>query len=302
MLTAMVLAAGLGTRLRPLTDELPKPLVPVGDRSVLGHAAGALVRAGFERLVVNTHHLPERYDAEALELGVPVELSHEDDIRGTAGGVAHAAGLLAAGELLVHNGDILAELDIGALRAAHAAARPFATLAVAAGLPAGAGPVGLDAEGRVVRLRDVRVGDERAGAEFAGVQVLSAEARACLPSHGCLVGDVYIPALLRGACVLGAAVVKAYADIGTLEAYLAANLAWLRQRGLASYLAPGASRYAGVVVIDSVVGAGARLTGAGAPTRTVVWPGAVAKAPLEDAIVTPRGVVRVTPAGTAAPR
>ena len=56
---AMVLCAGYGTRLRPLTDELPKPLVPVGDRSVLGHIASALKLAGFERLVVNAHHLPE---------------------------------------------------------------------------------------------------------------------------------------------------------------------------------------------------------------------------------------------------
>src|SRR5688572_24464404 len=96
-LTAMVLCAGLGTRLRPLTDELPKPLVPVGDRSLLAHIARVLAGAGFERLVINTHHLPELFPAAIRELSIEAHLIHEPVILGTAGGVAGARRFLGRG-------------------------------------------------------------------------------------------------------------------------------------------------------------------------------------------------------------
>src|SRR5262245_30322 len=97
--SAMVLGAGLGTRLRPLSDELPKPLVPVGDRSVLGHAAERLATAGFTRLVVNAHAMHELVERACAELALPAHVVIERERPlGTAGGLHGAAEVLGEGD------------------------------------------------------------------------------------------------------------------------------------------------------------------------------------------------------------
>jgi mannose-1-phosphate guanylyltransferase len=101
-----VLCAGLGTRLRPLTDELPKPLVPVGDRSILEHALARLSRAGFAQVVINVHHLAELFGRAIHGSGTRVRVVVEPDIKGTAGGVAGARAHLHSDPVLVWNGDI----------------------------------------------------------------------------------------------------------------------------------------------------------------------------------------------------
>ena len=93
--TAMVLAAGLGTRMRPISDTLPKPLVEIGGRTLLDHAIDRVAAAGVERVVVNVHYKAEMI-AERLALrdGPPIELSHEDELLETGGGVKKALPLL----------------------------------------------------------------------------------------------------------------------------------------------------------------------------------------------------------------
>lgn len=288
----MLLAAGLGTRLRPLTDELPKPLVPIGDRSVAAHISGVLAAAGYRRIVANVHHLPDAWDDAALSaLALPTEVVVEARILGTAGGVHNAAARLGEGELLVHGGDILVDLDVPALRQTHRARDAFATLAVVGGLPVGAGTVGLGDDGRIVRLRAGRFGEERSGADFVGVQLLSAEARAYLVPDGCLVADLYLPALSEGARIIAAPVARSFRDVGTPAEYLAANLVWLEARGMAYHVGPDADVDPAVQPSQSIVGAGATVRGRGRLERCVVWPGAIARAPLSDAIVTRRSLV-----------
>ncbi|MGH7434160.1 MAG: nucleotidyltransferase family protein, partial [Polyangiaceae bacterium] len=126
MLPGMILAAGLGTRLRPLTDVRPKPLVPVGDATVLAHAVRGLRGAGVDRLVVNAHHLPLALRDAALHLGV--EISAEAELLGTAGGVARARDRLGEGPVVIWNGDVVADVDVAGLRAAHERRAPEATL------------------------------------------------------------------------------------------------------------------------------------------------------------------------------
>src|SRR5271165_2715018 len=121
MLSAMVLAAGLGTRLRPITLHRAKPLVPVGDRPILGHVLDRLAAAGISRVVVNAHHRAHDVRAYA-EMQESLLVSGEPQLLGTAGGLAHAGGLLGPGRVLVWNADILADVDVGALLGAHAAA------------------------------------------------------------------------------------------------------------------------------------------------------------------------------------
>ena len=114
---AMIFAAGLGTRLRPLTDTMPKALVPVAGEPLLAHVARKLIRAGADSLVINTHHFAgqiERYIREVRGFGVEVRLSPETDgLLETGGGVLHARPFLeGSGHFLVHNVDILSNLDI----------------------------------------------------------------------------------------------------------------------------------------------------------------------------------------------
>jgi len=290
----MILAAGLGTRLRPLTAELPKPLVPVGDRPALAHIAERLAAAGIVAAALNTHHLAAAFTPERLA-GLPIALHvlHEPLVLGTAGGIANAAGILGEGDVVVWNGDILAEMDLTALLAAHAghaAARPVATLAVTP-RAVGEGTVGIGAGGRVVRLRGERFGDELEGGDFFGVQVVAAELRASFPIPGCLVDDGYRPALRRGQFVGTFQVATGWDDIGAIAAYLAANAHWLARTGQSAFVHPSARVAPGVAVVDSVIGAGAVVTGAGTVRGSVIWPGARAEAPLEGAVVTTSGVV-----------
>lgn len=131
----MLLAAGLGTRLRPLTDHTPKALVDVGGVPILERVARRAIAAGADRLVINTHHLGERIEAYVRArdgFGVPVAFSREAEAPlETGGGLLHAAPLLRRdGPILLHNADILTDLPLRALLDAHAASGALATLAV----------------------------------------------------------------------------------------------------------------------------------------------------------------------------
>jgi len=289
VLPAMVLAAGLGTRLRPLTERLAKPLVPVGDRPALAHVLDRLRAAGAPRLVVNVHHHAAQLRAFATS-HPDLAVSEETALLGTAGGVAHARALLGPGDALLWNADILADLDVRALVAAHRAA---ATLVVQP-LAAGQGSVGLDGRGRVVRLRRERFADEVSGGEFLGIYVVSEALRARMPQPGGMVEDVLVPALARGEAVDAFFFDGPWHDIGTLAAYLAANLAWLAAREAGAWVAVGAEVAPGVALEESIVGEGARVEGSGVVRGCVVWPGARAVAPLQGAVVTPDGVVPAT--------
>lgn len=120
MRQAMIFAAGLGTRLRPLTDTMPKALVPVGDEPLLGHVAQRLHDAGFGRAVVNVHHFPDQIidylhtqPVEGMEFLVSDE---RDMLLETGGGLRKAAPLFDADSpVLVHNVDIFSNADLRAL-------------------------------------------------------------------------------------------------------------------------------------------------------------------------------------------
>jgi mannose-1-phosphate guanylyltransferase len=296
---AMILSAGLGTRLRPLTDELPKPLMWLGARPVLGHIAGRLREAGIEAAVVNTHHLAKAFGPAVLEaLGLEITVLEEAEILGTAGGVRNAEGALGPGAVVVWNGDIVAAIDVrGAVleHGQHGRGGALATLVVAP-RPRGEGTVGVGSEGEVVRLRGERFGVEVSGGDFVGAQVVGEELRARLPRVGCLVGDGYLPALRAGGRIGTSTFAGAWDDIGSPAAYLAANARWLREvAGRDYYQGPGASVAAGIDVGGSVIGAGAAVEGEGALRDCVVWPGARARAPLSRAIVTTAGLVVTAP-------
>ncbi|MGH7284412.1 MAG: nucleotidyltransferase family protein [Polyangiaceae bacterium] len=289
----MILAAGLGTRLAPLTDFRAKALMPLGDKPLLAHLVTILQSAGFEKIAANAHHRADEIEAFARENLRGIAISREADLLGTAGGVHHARALLGEGDVLIWNGDIVADLDPRAVARMHEKSENEATLAI---VPRARGEsnVGIDAHGHVVRLRKETTAEgEIEGGEFLGVHVVGRALRETLPEAGCLVGDVYVPALRRGAKFGVMRYQKKFQDIGTLESYLEANLAWLRSSGRRVWLGENARIERGVDAIDALVGAGGSVSGKGKLERVVVWPNAHAVAPLEDAIVTTQSTVRV---------
>jgi mannose-1-phosphate guanylyltransferase len=124
---AMVLAAGLGTRLKPLTFEIPKPMVPVLDRPVMAHIVGMLERQGFDELIANLHYYPDTIRAY---FGDRLAYSYEDELLGTAGGVRKVADFFGDEPIVIVSGDALTDLDLTALVERHRATGGIATLTV----------------------------------------------------------------------------------------------------------------------------------------------------------------------------
>jgi mannose-1-phosphate guanylyltransferase len=124
---AMVLAAGLGTRLRPLTCQISKPMVPVLDRPVMEHILDLLAHHGFEEVVANVHYHPQAIEAH---FGERISYSFEEELLGTAGGVRNCAQFFGGETFLVISGDALTDIDLSALIASHRQAGGVATLAV----------------------------------------------------------------------------------------------------------------------------------------------------------------------------
>ena len=288
MASAIVLCAGFGTRLRPLTEELPKPLVPVGDRSILEHALTSLSRAGFTEVVINVHHLAEAFERVLSRASFSVRVVVETTIRGTAGGVAGARAHLTREPTLVWNGDIWVDPPLDQLLVG---SEPHSYCFGVAPRATGEGTVGLDAAGHVVRLRGERFGTEVQSGDYVGVLSLGQAVLASLPEQGCLFADSALPLLRAGGTVRSVPVTTPWTDAGDPPGLLAANLAWLASRGLDGFIADGAEVARGVRLEDSVVGAGARVLGQGTLARCVVCPGATVTAPLSDALVAPSGRV-----------
>ncbi len=130
---AMLLAAGAGTRLRPLTYETPKPMVPVVNRPVIHHVLDNLLKHGVEEVVVNLHSHPEQvrgYCGDGSRWSLKLRYSNEPKLMGTAGAIKRAEGWLKGGPFFVMSGDGLSDIDLTAMYAFHRRRGAFATMAV----------------------------------------------------------------------------------------------------------------------------------------------------------------------------
>jgi len=303
--TAFVLAAGFGTRLRPLTEVLPKPLVPVCGVPILSYALAGCARHGLDRVVVNAHHLADALASwEGEREGVRITLSVESpEILGTGGGLRQVRHLLAE-RFVVVNGDVLNDVDLAGLLAevpeggAAMALRPHPDAARY-------GVVAADATGTVVRLASVAEAEPEGpvdeGTHFTGVHAMHRDALDRVPDgFACIVRTAY-KQLVPKRRVRGLRHEGLWLDVGDPAAYLEANLAALR--GLALPLDPFAraawwrsegrsggdpgwvahaevvgSAWVGemacvgrALVEDCVIGAGAAVAHGASIRRCVVW-------------------------------
>jgi len=129
----VLLAAGKGTRLRPLTDEMPKVMIPIGGKPILEHHVEHLAGAGIREIFINLHHLPERitsYFGDGRKWGVRIRYSFEPEIMGTAGAVKKLESELRGGPFLVVYGDNYLEMDLSGFIEASAAHYGVGTVAV----------------------------------------------------------------------------------------------------------------------------------------------------------------------------
>ncbi|MFT5433896.1 MAG: mannose-1-phosphate guanylyltransferase, partial [Myxococcota bacterium] len=130
---AMILAAGFGTRMAPLSDTTPKATLPLMGRPLIAHTLEWLARHGVKRTIINLHHLPETVREVALAHApddIDLRFVREPDIRGTGGGLVGGRSEFEPGPIIVVNGDIYTDMDLSALVAAHAEHDALATLAL----------------------------------------------------------------------------------------------------------------------------------------------------------------------------
>jgi len=294
---AMVFAAGRGTRLSPLTDERPKPGVPVANRPLACFALDALWGAGVQQVVMNTHHLGEMLPgllAPHVPEGMRVQYVQEETLLGTGGGLRNAWPLLGRHEepLYVMNSDILFAPDLAAAMATHLAHDAIATMVVRPDPEAARlGAVEVDAQGRVRRLvnRPAVVEGALTPCIFTGVHVLSARAFDDLPESGCIVRESYFRWMERGEVVAAHIDGSEWRDLGTLDAYLQSNLDLASGRLPWPNVKPGSDGFGA----RQVIGEGATVAPGVTLEDVVVWPGAQVERDLKRAIVTPIGVVQV---------
>ncbi len=215
---AVVMAGGLGQRLRPLTTDMPKPMLPVGNRPLLERTVEMLRAAGVRRVNVTTHYKAEKireHFGDGRAFGVDIEYINEDTPLGTAG----ALSLLPASPdpLLVINGDVLTQVDFRAMLQFHreqSAALSVAVRKYDLQVPYGV----LECEGAVVRgLREKPVYTYFVN---AGIYLLEPEARALIPSgHRFDMTDLINRLIESGKRVVSFPVVEYWLDIGQLGDY-----------------------------------------------------------------------------------
>jgi mannose-1-phosphate guanylyltransferase len=287
---AFVLGAGLGTRLRPLTNQRPKPLIPVANRPLIAYAFDRLCEVDIENLVVNTHWAPEAYTRVFPEHsygGASLAFRHEaPEILETAGGIKNVEDLLRDGPFVVHNGDILTNLPLVRALAYHAATGNEVTLI----LRSKEGPLQVTFDERSGRILDIGrrlLPDRTPSFLFTGIYVAEPEFLMRIPAATRIgVVPIFCQMILDGAKLGGIVIDDGdWFDLGTREKYLAvhqhlANAPWV---AAAANVSPGAQ-----LLGATAIGAGARV-GDGAQLRDcLIWENAevMPGAKLERCIVT----------------
>ncbi len=226
---AMILAAGFGTRLQPLTHTVPKPMVPILNRPILEHTIHLLRTHGIHDITVNLHHLPKiikDHFGDGKDFGVQLHWSHEPEILGTAGGIKKAQEWLNGEAFLVINSDVVTDCDLSEVIAFHKAKGSALTLVVRKGdSPEQCDPIKVDANDRIVHMVGTSAKnkpDVTTRILFTGIQVMEPEIFDRIPENKfCGTTTDVFPGMLADELPMFAYWHHGYwKDIGTIQSYL----------------------------------------------------------------------------------
>lgn len=330
MYRAFILAAGLGTRLHPLTLHTPKPLVPICGVPMLAYNLALCARHGLRSVLVNVHHLADQFTPwEREREGVAVTLSREAEILGTGGSLRAARDGMAP-TFAVVNGDVISNVDLTTLTESvpeHGAVLALRSSEDVATL----GVVAADATGTVVQIKDFARAEARGEVDrtthFTGVHAMDRRVLSEIPPSFCCVMRTVYTSLVQRHRLRGISHGGLWVELTDPGAFLSVNLrvlrgdlappldpipraAWSRSgdrvfgdpaavegvcvRGSA-WVGPGAELEAGARLSDTVVGAGARVSRGASLEQSVVWHGvSVPPGRYSRCVVHPGGVLQVS--------
>jgi mannose-1-phosphate guanylyltransferase len=284
---AMILAAGLGTRLRPLTSRKPKALVPVANRPVIDRVAEYLKGHNINEIVVNTHHHSGqmiRHLNGGKKLGVRIDVREETKILGTGGGIKNVSDFWDDAPFVVINGDILTDIDLGKAYDVHCENQNLATLVLHDCMPFN--QIKVDEERNITNIASKA---HPGGLAFTGIHIMEPELLTHIPK-GIFsnIIDCYRKLITLGRPIRAyMSEQHSWRDIGTIGSYLLANKEALK--GDPVRLGPNCRIHSSAKVNDwAVIGKGCRLEKGVEITRSVLWEGVVVKkgAKVIDSIIT----------------
>jgi len=238
---AMILAAGYGERLWPLTADRTKPALPVLGKPLVGFVAEYLAKYGIEDIVVNLHHQPESVRAAlggGSQFGVKLQYIHEPVILGTGGALDNARDLLEGGPFVVVNGKLITDLDLRAALETHRQRKALATLLLLRNPELERFSIVETRDGLVTNFGGMPglLSPEPDGEPplmFTGIHILESRIFEYIPrgvfSH--TITDVYLPAIAKGERIAAHVTAGMWYELSTLKRYLDISLALLRQQG-----------------------------------------------------------------------
>jgi NDP-sugar pyrophosphorylase family protein len=277
LINAFVLGAGLGTRLRPLTGNTPKPLIPICQKPLITFAFDRLIEAGITRFVVNTHHSAEAYAVEfpgSSYRGTPIDFRHEEVLLETAGGIKNVEDLLGGEPFVIYNGDVLCDLPVEEAIRRHFEAGNEVTMV----LRSSGGPLQVafdEGTGRVVDIAG-RLGAAPGKYLFTGIYVIDPAFFARIPPATKISVIPIFLDMIRSGGKLGGIVLEegGWWDLGTRGQYLAAHQRLAGAAGL-EWVHPTARIGSGVTIEGAtVLGAGSEVGDGVTLKDCILWKGA----------------------------
>ncbi|QQR89080.1 MAG: NTP transferase domain-containing protein [Myxococcales bacterium] len=304
----MVLAAGFGTRLRPLSELLPKPVVPVAGRPVISFALETLSMHGIRDIAVNSHYLSDEL-REHMQGFVPPDVNlaffHEQKILGTAGGLKNARAFLLDSTdpddaIVVFNGKLVYQPDLSSAIALHKQSGAIATMLLQARAEGSHyGAIDLRSDGKVCGIlrNEEPVDPALKRCMFTGVHILSKQAIEQLPDAGCVIRQGYVPWLERGETIVGMLDSNPWHEVSTPTSYFEANMSLLEDSA-----AWPSIQLSGSNIIDKqtmplsrdieldrcIIGKNVSLTEGIKLSRCIVWPRSQIRQSVTNSIITPK--------------
>ncbi|MFC4991399.1 sugar phosphate nucleotidyltransferase [Rubritalea tangerina] len=272
---AFILGAGLGTRLRPLTENLPKPLVPYLHEPLIHQALRHCQHAGIKHCAINTHHLahtwPQQFPQKKFE-NLTLEFFHEPVLLETGGGIKNIEPWIGSDPILVYNGDILTDIDLKGLIQAHQSADNIATLAVFSEGP----NCNVALEGSQITDMRHSLGIHPGTHQFSGIYIIEPSILQYIPAGEKIsIVPAFLELIRQGKLGAYLADGATWKDLGTREEYLAAHKTAALTHTVepispSASIAPEAQidRDSCFIGPHCVIEKGAKLS------NTIVWPGA----------------------------